>query len=112
MFIVHVAALKTPKMTIHPLQAIQVIGGKSVQFTALQQEKAPTKIPPEYADYANVFLFSKLAIELPENTDINKHAVELKDGKQLPYGPIYSLDPVELKTFKTYIETHFKTGFI
>ena len=51
-------------------------------------------------------------MELPENTGINKHAIKLQDGKQPPYGPIYSLGPMELETLKTYIETHLKTGFI
>ena len=51
-------------------------------------------------------------MELPENTGINKHTIELQNGKQPPYGPIYSPGPVELETLKTYIETHLKTGFI
>ncbi len=51
-------------------------------------------------------------MELPENTDINKYAIELIEGKQPPYGPIYALSPVELETLKAYIKTHLKTGFI
>lgn len=51
-------------------------------------------------------------MKLPENTSINKHAIKLEDDKQLPYRPIYSPDPVELKTLKTYIETYLKTRFI
>ncbi len=51
-------------------------------------------------------------MELPENTGINEHAIELIWGQQLPYWPIYSLSPVELETLKTYIETYLKTGFI
>ena len=51
-------------------------------------------------------------MELPENTGINEHAIELVESKQPPYGPIYSLGPVELETLKAYIETHLKTGFI
>ena len=51
-------------------------------------------------------------MELLENTNINEKAIELIEGKQPPYGPIYSLRPVELETLKTYIETHFKTEFI
>ena len=47
-----------------------------------------------------------------ENTSINNHAIELQDDKQPPYGPIYSLGPVELKILKTYIKTYLKTGFI
>ncbi len=53
-----------------------------------------------------------LAIELLENLGINEYAIELIDGKQLPYGPIYALSSVELETLKTYIETHLKTRFI
>ena len=51
-------------------------------------------------------------MELPENTGINKHIIELVEAKQPSYGPIYSLGPVELETLKAYIETHLKTGFI
>ncbi len=51
-------------------------------------------------------------MKLPENTGINEHVIELVEGKQPPYGPIYSLSSVELETLKTYIETHLKTGFI
>lgn len=51
-------------------------------------------------------------MELPENTGINKHAIELVKGKQPSYGPIYSLGLVKLETLKTYIEIYLKTGFI
>ncbi len=102
-FIVHVAAMEAPEPAIHRF--------RSPFLAALQQDKSPTEIPTEYTDYANVFSFN-LVMELPENTGINEHAIELVGGKQPPYGPIYSLRPVELETLKTYIETHLKTGFI
>ena len=73
--------------------------------------KASTSIPTEYSDFANVFS-PELALELPEHTGINDHAIELVDDRQPPYGPIYSLGPVELETLKTYIETNLKNGFI
>ena len=43
---------------------------------------------------------------------MNEHAIELKKGKQLFFGPIYSLGPIELKTLKTYIKTNLANGFI
>ena len=49
---------------------------------------------------------------LSERIEFNEHVIDLEDGKQLPYGPIYSLGLVELETLKTYIKTHLKTGFI
>ena len=51
-------------------------------------------------------------MELLENTGINEYVIELVEGKQSPYSPIYSLGPVELKMLKAYIKTHLKTGFI
>ncbi len=81
------------------------------QTAVLQLDKAFTKILAEYSDYTDVFSID-LAMELPENTYINKYAIELIEEKQLPYGPIYTLNPVELETLKAYIKTHLKTGFI
>lgn len=65
----------------------------------------------EYLDYTNAFLKKSVA-ELPERFDINKHAINLEPGKQLPYGLIYNLGLVELKSLKTYIKTYLTNGFI
>lgn len=51
-------------------------------------------------------------MELLENSRMNEYAIELIDGKQSFYEPIYTLSLVELETLKIYIETHLKTGFI
>ena len=51
-------------------------------------------------------------MDLPKNTDINKYAIELVKRKHIFYGSIYSLGLVELETFKAYIKTYLKTGFI
>ena len=53
---------------MHPQQAGQI--------AALKQDKALTKLTSKYAEYADVFSFD-LAIKLPENTSINKHAIKL-----------------------------------
>ena len=109
----HVAALKAPlaKMPIYPSRAAQVDGGEAIQIAALNQKEAPTEVPAKYSDFSNVFS-AKEALILPEQTEFNEHAIKLEEGKQPPYGPIYSLRPVELETLKTYIENHLKTGFI
>lgn len=69
------------------------------------------KVSSKYFDWVNIFAFD-LMIELPNNTGINKYVIKLVEGKQPLYGPIYSLEPVALKTFKTYIKTFLKVGFI
>ena len=65
----------------------------------------------KYLDFANVFSEEKVLV-LPEYTELNEHAINLEDGKQSSYKPIYSLDSIELETLKIYIEIHLKTGFI
>ena len=73
--------------------------------------EALTLIFIEYSNFADVFP-PELASELPEHTKINNHAIELINNRQQLYGPIYSLEPVELKTLKTYIKTNLANGFI
>ena len=65
----------------------------------------------KYSDFSNIFS-SDSAAELPEHTRINNHLINLLGDKQLPYGPIYSLKPVELETFKTYIKANLVSSFI
>ena len=82
------------------------------QISGLIAEEASTKIPAKYSNFTDVFS-TDLASELPKHTGINDHAIELVDGcQQPPYGPIYSLKPVELETLKTYINTNPANGFI
>ena len=81
------------------------------QVGALLFDEAPTEVPAEYSNYSNVFL-AKNAAELPENIGMNEYTIELEEGKQPPFGPIYSLGPVELETLKTYIKTNLANGFI
>ena len=99
-FVVYVSSLSS-RMTIHP--------AKKAQFAFLLAEKVT--VPTKYLDFADVFL-KKSANVLPERTGANEHAIELEEGKQPSYGPIYSLGPVELKTLKTYIKTNLSNGFI
>ena len=88
-------------MTIHP--------AREAQLALLLTEEVT--VPVEYSDFADVFS-EKSANVLPERTGANKHAIELQEGKKPPYVPIYSLGPVELEIFKTYIETNLANGFI
>ena len=59
---------------IHPSRA---------QITLLDVEEVA--IPPEYADYTDVFS-PDYAAELLEHTGIDNHNIGLVDGKQQPYG--------------------------
>ncbi len=53
-----------------------------------------------------------MAVELSEHTGINNHAIKLVDNLQFPYGPLYSLSPVELEIWKAYIKNNLANSFI
>ena len=88
-----------------------VYSKKQAQVGALLFDKDPTEVPAEYCDYSNVFSAENI-VELLENTGINDHAIELEEGKQPLFDPIYSLRPIELETLKTYIKTNLANSFI
>lgn len=90
-FVIHIVFLNVFKsiMLIYTFQLGQVVKNNSTLVVALEQNKTPIKILPEYIHYADLY-FPNLAIELPKNIGINKYAFKLVKSKQLPYEPIYS----------------------
>ena len=102
-FTPHVASFGSISLDIHPFQKPQISG--------LIAKEALTKIPNEYANFADVFSLD-LASKFPEHTIINDHTIKQVDGQQPSYGPIYSLRPVKLETLKAYIEINLANGFI
>ena len=110
-FVVYIASLSSNALPSSSLLELDVYPFYRSQVSGLIAKKAPTKVPAEYSNFADVFS-PDLASELPKHTGINDHAIELVDGQQLPYGPIYSLGPVELETLKAYIKINLANGFI
>ena len=110
-FVVHVASLSSDTLPSSSPLKLYVYPSRRPQVSGLIAEEAPTKIPAKYSDFTDVFS-PDLASELPKHTRIIDYAIELVDGQQPPYGPIYSLGPVELETLKTYIKTNLANGFI
>ena len=51
-------------------------------------------------------------MELLKYLSINKYTINLQRDKQLPHRLIYSLELVELETFKIYIKTNLANSFI
>ena len=82
-----------------------------VQIAVLIADKTPITILAEYSDFEDVFSKESAAM-LPEHTKINTHAIDLEEGKQPLYGPIYSLELLKLETLKIYIKTNLANGFI
>ena len=112
-FMVYVASLRSnasPSSSASQLE-LDVHPFRRPQISDLIAEEAPTKVPAKYSDYADLFSLD-LASKLPKHTEINDHAIELVEGQQPLYGPIYSLRLIELETLKAYIETNLAKRFI
>ena len=105
-YTVHIASLSST-----PLASLDVHPSRRPQISGLIAEEDFTKVSTEYSDFADVYS-PNLAFELPKHTEINNHTIELVKGQQSPYGPIYSLGPIELETLKAYIETNLANKFI
>ena len=82
---------------------------KEAQIASLFIEEV--RITDQYLNFVDI-LSEQKALVVPELIEFNQHAINLKEGKQPSYGPIYNLGLMELETLKTYIKTHLKTGFI
>lgn len=88
-------------LNIHPSQEVKIV--------LLDVEKVT--ISSKYTDYTNVFSLDSAA-KLAKHIGINNHLMNLINDKQPPYGLINSLELVELKMLKTYIENNLANGFI
>jgi hypothetical protein len=66
-------------------------------------------IPAKYSEFVEVFSKAK-AEALPPHRSID-HAIDMESGYKPPYGRIYNLSEVKLRTLKAYIETNLANGF-
>lgn len=82
-----------------------------VQIALLIQDKAPTAVLFKYTNFTNIFSLG-VAIKLPEYIRVNNHPINLLKDHLPPYGSIYSLEPIELETLKTYIKIRLANNFI
>lgn len=84
---------------------------RKAQIASFITDAVSIEVLEKYAEYANVFS-KKVIVKLPEYIEINDHSINLEEGNQPYYEPIYSLGLVELKTLKTYIKDNLKNGYI
>ena len=101
-YVVHVRSVNpNASLSSSPLD---VYSSRRPQISDLIAEEVFTKVSAEYSNCADVFS-SNLTSKLPKYIGINNHAIKLVEKcQQLLYGPIYSLEPVEMKTLKAYIK--------
>jgi hypothetical protein len=92
------------------------INWKSLSITIPQIESAKLaesvsaskELPPEFQEFTEVFgeeFFTKLPPHRPYDC-----AIPLKEGEEVPYGPIYPMTPRETEVLKEYLENEEKAG--
>jgi hypothetical protein len=69
-----------------------------------------TIVPERFQQYVKV-LGKELADKLPDHKPYD-HAIDLKDGKQPPWGPIYPLNETELQALRDYLKEMLELGKI
>ena len=78
-YVVHVASLSSTPLASLESTPLNVHPSRRPQISGLIAKEAPTKVPAEYSDFADIF-FPDLASELPKHTGINDYAIELVEG--------------------------------
>jgi hypothetical protein len=84
----------------------------SLSATATSKPKDWSElIPSEYHDFKEIFI-KENADKLPPHRPGVDHEINLKDGCEPPFKPIYSLSLNELTELREYIDENLKKGFI
>ena len=71
--------------------------------------KVEPRLPQQYAEFLDVFN-ETAATKLPGEHVV--HAIDLEEGKNPPWGPIYSLSQTELQTLREYLDKMLERGWI
>src|SRR5205807_4012273 len=76
----------------------------------LSNQKKKPQIPSEYSKYLPMFEADMAKILPPHRSADLK--IELKDGSQPPFGPLYNMSREELEVLKNYLEENLARGYI
>ena len=98
-------------MAINPIKKAQIKAQNRDQVRILLFDEVLMAVLAEYSDYNNIFLAENVA-KLSEYIKINDYAIKLEENKQLSFGCIYNLKPVELEILKIYIKINLPNSFI
>ena len=79
-------------------------------FEGKSRDEALQLIPEVYHEFLDVFS-QNAADKLPPHRSFD-HAIDLKEGEEPPWGPIYALSETELKALREYLDNMLRTGKI
>ena len=89
---------------------VGVIGSLRIDEEENVTLEIPREIPLQYGDYKSVYngLYSD---EIPPHRSFD-HAIDMVEGKEPLWGPIYALSEKELQVLREYLDTMLKSGKI
>ena len=74
-------------------------------------KKGQDHLPEQLLGYEDVFSARNAATLAPNRPGVDL-AIELQEGKEPPFGPLYPLSRAELEELRRYLEENLKKGFI
>ena len=86
------------------------MSSKITRLMTIELNKGSSSLPAAYEDYRDVFDADEAA-KLPTQTHTT-HAIDLEEGAKVPYGPIYHLSELELRTLRDYLAENERRGWI
>jgi hypothetical protein len=77
---------------------------------AMESVKGPEALPTRYKEFQDVFEKNNVDM-LPQHCPYDC-AIDLHEGTQLPFGPIYNLSQNELVALRDYLDENLAKNFI
>ena len=88
--------------------AVQVLSTKAELHRRLSAQMEEAPLPPELEQYRDMFDNDSAAM-LPTHR-VTDHAINIKDGKEAPHGPLYNLSQRELGVLREYLQKEVERG--
>lgn len=93
------------------IRAAKVGTSFAIYATPIKEDcKSGVELPVQYEDFTDVFEKKKADV-LPDHRPYDC-AIDLQNGAQPPFGPIYNLSKNELDELRKYIDENLKKNFI
>jgi transposase InsO family protein len=74
-------------------------------------DKTKNQLPAQLLNYKDVFSAEKAATLAPNREGVDL-AIDIQEGKEPPYGPLYPLSQKELEALREYLQENLDKGFI
>lgn len=84
--------------------------GRARRVGVVATGTASVSLPGRYREYADVFDAEKAGV-LPEHHPM-EHKIEVQEGKEPPWSPVYPLGEPELEALREYLDSGLKKGWI